>query len=270
VGALVAQRIPELQAQVEGEMAERATGAEAQVRASLDQYMLDTFGTDIQTLEGLRDSFQGIDQRIQDLAESKRDRIVGPAREAAIAIKAEIVRSVVDEKFGEAEETIRSFQGAVVRARAEGRNVPDLDALLANLAADKAALIRDLTNEDTEAGFDESISLYMSSWEARSKDLERLQFDSAQKIVDSIQSVLAEMGIKAKLLAALDTAERGIEALEQKAAGGQELDADESRKLQKLRQMRREIRGGLGSWRRPLRPRCRFLGPRPVHGRCCS
>jgi len=260
VGALIAQRVPELQAQVEMEMVERAAGAEAQIRAELAQSMGDTFGADVPALEGIQDSFRDIDQRIRDLAESKRDQIVGPAREAAIAKKAEIVRSVVDQEFGEAEETIRSFQGAADRGRAAGRQVPDLDALLADLAADKAALIEDLTTADTEAGFAEAVSFYTSSWEARGKELERLQFDAAQQIIDAVQSVLAEMGIKANLLAALDTAERGIEALERKADGGQELDAAESQKLQKLRQMRREIRGAPGELVLPLESRVPSLG----------
>ncbi|MBI4216097.1 MAG: hypothetical protein HY687_01710 [Chloroflexi bacterium] len=231
------------QAQLMAEIQQDVAAAEQRARQRMDAQIRQLIEAESGKLLKLKDGFENMDQRIEELARKKLANY-DVYRQKAQQKKAEILQRAVEPQIAKAAAVIKAQAPFVAAAKAQGRQAPDLDALLAQLEADKQLLLSRLGKAESQQEIEEAVSFFQAGWEAKRKEMEGLKVQGAQELLQETGSRLQQAGVEAKLRSGLASASEGLAALERVQTRGPLSEKDKKR-LAYLRALQGQLKEGL-------------------------
>ncbi len=161
-------------------------------------------GEEKRKLEEIRDKFLNLETNLESLTGAKMTRWL-VFKEKAIQKKKEILINTIGAQIDKAKEFILAHKKEIERARAEGKDVPSVEELIAQLEADKQSLIDKLSkgelNEDLIRQAGEELK---AKWEKIRFDMEKVKRNSARRVYYSIYNGFSRQRISKDTLSRLD------------------------------------------------------------------
>ena len=161
-------------------------------------------GEEKRKLEEIRDGFLNLEANLESLAQAKMARWL-VFREKAIQKKKEILIATMGAQIDKGKELIMAHKEEIDQARAEGKDIPSAEELVAQLEADKQSLIDKLSKgELNEILIRQAGEELKMKWDKIRFDLEKIQKRSSQEIYQTLKQRLSQQGFTLDLIASLD------------------------------------------------------------------
>ena len=161
-------------------------------------------GEEKRKLEEIRDGFLNLEANLESLAQAKMARWL-VFREKAIQKKKEILIATMGAQIDKGKELIMAHKEEIDQARAEGKDIPSAEELVAQLEADKQSLIDKLSKgELNEILIRQAGEELRMKWDKIRFDLEKIQKRSSQEIYQTLKQHLSQQGFTLDLIASLD------------------------------------------------------------------
>jgi len=161
-------------------------------------------GEEKRKLEEIRDGFLNLEANLESLAQAKMARWL-VFREKAIQKKKEILIATMGAQIDKGKELIMAHKEEIDQARAEGKDIPSAEELVAQLEADKQSLIDKLSKgELDEILIRQAGEELRMKWDKIRFDLEKIQKRSSQEIYQTLKQRLSQQGFTLDLIASLD------------------------------------------------------------------
>ena len=161
-------------------------------------------GEEKRKLEEIRDGFLNLEANLESLSQAKMARWL-VFREKAIQKKKEILIATMGAQIDKGKELIMAHKEEIDQARAEGKDIPSAEELVAQLEADKQSLIDKLSKgELDESSIRQAGEELKMKWEKIRFDMEKIQKRASREIYQTLKQRLSQQGFTPDLIASLD------------------------------------------------------------------
>ncbi len=207
------QRMGEERGRIEGEKAKAELTAKYEALAEEERARITKLmeakadeigGEELKKLKAIRHGFENFEIELGIVSQAKMVRF-NEYRDKAIQKRKEIIRAIVENQIEEGKKQILAHKEEIDKARAEGKDIPTAEELVAQLEADEQALIDKLAaGETSEADIRQAVEEMRSKWDKVRGELEKLQEQGAAEIYSRLKTELERNGYTEDKLKALD------------------------------------------------------------------
>jgi len=151
-------------------------------------------GEEKRKLEEIRDSFLNFETDLESLTQAKMARWL-VFKEKAIQKKKEILIATMGAQIDKGKELIMAHKEEIDQARAEGKDIPSAEELVAQLEADKQSLIDKLSKGELDENLIRQAGGELKmKWEKIRFDMEKMKERAPREIYSTITTKLKEKG----------------------------------------------------------------------------
>ena len=207
------QRMGEERGRIEGEKARAELTAKYEALAQEERARITKLmeakadeigGEELKKLKAIRYGFENFEIELGIVSQAKMVRF-NEYRDKAIQKRKEIIRTILENQIEEGKKQILAHKEEIDKARAEGKDIPTAEELVAQLEADEQALIDRLaTGEVGEADIRQAVEEMRSEWDRVRGELEKLQKQGAAEIYSRLKTELERNGYTEDKLRGLD------------------------------------------------------------------
>jgi len=161
-------------------------------------------GEEKRKLEEIRDGFLNLEANLESLSQTKMARWL-IFREKAIQKKKEILIATMGAQIDKGKELIMAHKEEINQARAEGKDIPSAEELVAQLEADKQSLIDKLSKGELDENLIRQAGEELrAKWEKIRFDMEKIQKRASREIYQTLKQRLSQQGFTPDLIVSLD------------------------------------------------------------------
>ncbi|MCD6177907.1 hypothetical protein J7K03_01435 [bacterium] len=161
-------------------------------------------GEEKRKLEEIRDGFLNLEANLESLAQAKMARWL-VFREKAIQKKKEILIATMGAQIDKGKELIMAHKKEIDQARAEGKDIPSAEELIAQLEADKQSLIDKLSKGELDENLIRQAGEELKAkWEKIRFDMEKVKKRSAPEVYYGIYGRFSRQRISKRTLSQID------------------------------------------------------------------
>jgi len=161
-------------------------------------------GEEKRKLEEIRDRFLNLETELESLSQAKMARWL-VFKEKAVQKKKEILIATMGAQIDKGKELIMAHKKEIDQARAEGKDIPSAEELVAQLEADKQSLIDKLSKGELDEDLIRQAGEELKAkWEKIRFDMEKIQKRSSFEIYNKLKERFTQVGFPISKIKKLD------------------------------------------------------------------